>query len=185
MLLFPVKLARSVLFVLAVAGASLPGCGYRSAHDARAMPAPLSVAAAPFRTPHLEALDAALAGARAELARERALGTNRYPRLVVELLRVDEVATGIRAERVGGEATPLARGSAVGVVLRSWIEESPGGPPVRFSGDVRRVMVVAQDGRSHPDRLRFSQAVNSAARRAGGAAARRSLGRAEPALERL
>ena len=155
----------------------LVGCGYRSPYDAASV-ARLSVAPAPMKTPHFEALQAALSGVRAGLSQAGALesGTS-FPRVVVEVLRVDEVAAGIQA--ADGEL-PLARGSAVGVVARAWIVRGPGGEPDNATGDVRRVEYVGQGSEPMTGEYAYTSAVRSAARRVGEALARRILGAAEP-----
>jgi hypothetical protein len=183
--LFPVKLARFTAAVLAIAVS--PACGYRSANDATdAPPDGYSLAAAPARAPHLDVLAAAVAGARAELSREQALRDgSRYPRVVVELVRVDEVAAGIAATDVDGASLPLARGASVGVTARAWVEEREGGPPSRDSGDVRRVETVAQSGEVLASQVAQEDAARAAARRAGAAIARRVLGLVEPGSEGL
>lgn len=181
--LFPVKLARFTAPVLAIA--LMGACGYRSANDGGdAGDVAYSLSAAPARAPYLDALAAALAGARAELGREGALqaGTA-YPRVVLELVRVDELAAGIAAAERGGATVPLARGSAVGVTARAWVEERAGAPPARDSGDVRRVETVAQGDGVLAGTVAQAEAVRSAARQAGSAAVRRVLGRVEPGTE--
>jgi hypothetical protein len=185
-MLFPVKLARFTAPVLAIALAA--ACGYRSANDATrdAPGGGYSLAAAPARSPQLDVLAAALAGARVELSREGALRSgSAYPRVVVELVRVDEVAAGIAATDVGGSALPLARGSSVGVTARAWVEERAGGPPSRDSGDLRRIETVAQSGEVLASHLAQEDAARAAARRAGASAARRVLGLVEPGSEGL
>jgi hypothetical protein len=183
--LFPVKLARFTTIVLAI---SLPAaCGYRSANDAADAPASgYSLAAAPARAPHLDVLAAALAGARTELSREGVLRAgSTYPRVVVELVRVDEVAAGIAATDVGGQAAPLARASSVGVTARAWVEAREGAPPSRDSGDVRRVETVAQSGDVLASQVVQDDAARAAAHRAGAAVARRVLGLIEPGSDGL
>lgn len=159
-------------------------CGYRSPASTVPRDA-LCVDAAPLATPHIEALDAALAGARAELARHHALRSRGYPRLVVELVRVDELPSGILASEAAGGRLPLARGSEVGVVGRAYVVDTPGGPKLRDTGDVRRVETVAQGGDLVRGGVAYSEAVRAASRRLGAALVRRSLGQAEPALESM
>ena len=181
-LLFPVKLGpRSQVVLAALAAAHASGCGYRSAvmmtpsYEGR-----LSVVAAPFFTPHPEAAASALFGAREELSSAGALGGQRYPRLVVEVVRVDELPAGIAAPEGG---LPLGRGSDVGVTAHGWIEAEEGSPPSHDTGDVRRVETVAQGSDPVAASVAAADAVRSAAREAGRAVARRALGLAEPAIE--
>lgn len=171
-----------VLLVLAI-GSSAVGCGFQSALTRDPGVGRLAVEAAPLVAPHPEALEAALAGARAELGRSDLLGGQGYPRLVVELVRIDEEAAGIAATPHGADTLPLARGSAVGAVVRAWLERSPGAAPDWHSGDVRRVETVAQGAEPLAAGAAFRAATRAAARRAGEAAARRALGRAEPLAE--
>lgn len=181
--LFPVKLARSTANVLALVLAT--ACGYRFANDAADVPPRgYSVSAVPARAPYLDALAAALAGVRAELGREGALRAGSgAPRLVVELVRVDEVASGIAATDVGGATLPLARAAAIGVTVRAWVEERAGALPSRDSGDVRRIETVAQGGEVLGGSVAQGEAARAAARRAGAAVARRVMGLAEPGSE--
>jgi hypothetical protein len=179
-LLFPVKLGLFTALVLgALANAA---CGYHALYGS---PSRFSwtVSAASPKAPNLGALDGALAGARAELSRAGALrpGTD-YPRLIVELVRVDEVASGISAQGTSA-SVPLARASAVGVTARGWIEEQAGASPERDSGDVRRVESVSQNGEALASQVAFDDAARAAARLAGEAVARRVLGIVEPSVE--
>jgi hypothetical protein len=121
----------------------------------------------------------ATAGAREELSKAGILQSgNRHPRLVIELLRIDEGSSGIAA----GD-TPLARGSTVGVTGRAWVEESAGGEPVRDSGDLRRVEWISSGPTSRDDAVRHENALRVAARRLGRSLALRVLGAPEPAVE--
>lgn len=163
---------------------ALVSCGYRPAYEPRATR--LSVAAAPMKTPHFEALQAALSGVRDELSQAGSLQADaRFPQVVVEMLRVDELPAGIAAVSGGSASVPAARGSAVGVVARAWIVESAGRPPVNETGDVRRVEYVAQGSEPMAAEFAYSSAVRSAARSVGEALARRILGAAEPAADPL
>lgn len=156
-------------------------CGYRAAYVDRPG-VRYTVSAAPFSTPHPEAVGAALAGARAALSQASALspGTG-YPRVVVELLRVDELPAGIASGQAGSPAGPLGRGSAVGVAVRAWVETSRGAAPTNETGDLRRVDYVAQGPEAIASAYAYENAVEGAARRAGEALAARILGIAEPA----
>jgi hypothetical protein len=185
MLLFPVKLGPLRFWKVqpfAVAAALfVTGCGYRSAASPARSGDRLTVSGEPASTPHLEAVQAALAGARAGLSRMAALRSGSdYPRVVIAVVRVDEVATGIDVSTPG---VPLARGSAVAVTGRAWVLERPGAEPARDTGDVRRVETVAQGPAVLPGAQAFESAVRSAARRVGEALALRILGVAEPSIE--
>ena len=81
------------------------------------------------------------AGVRSGLAGEgRCASGSGYPRVVVEVLRIDAASEGIRPCRAaraarrseacpcaGGPLAPLARGTRVGVLARAWVERAPGG----------------------------------------------------------
>ena len=178
-LLFPVKLGPLGRCVLtAIFGAVASACGYRAAL-ASAPSMHLSVVAAPFSTPDVAAVDAVLGGAREELARAEALSTSPYPRLVVEVTRVDELPASIATAR----GQPLGRGSSVGVTARGWVEERVEGPPLHDTGDVRRVETVEQGAESLGSAVAAADAVRAAARRTGRAVALRVLGRPEPSSE--
>jgi hypothetical protein len=144
----------------------------------------LTVASAPLAIPHPEVLQAVLAGVRAELGRDGALAAGTaFPRLVIEVLRVDEVVSGIAATPTAGGALPLGRGSTIGVTARAWIEERAGAAPERDTGDVRRIDTVAQDGDSVAGGVAVEEAGRAAGRRVGEALAKRALGIVEPAVE--
>jgi hypothetical protein len=180
-LLFPVKLgppSRAVLAALVAVHAS--ACGYRSAILAPSYTGRLAAVAAPFSTPHPEAAAAAMFGAREELSSAGLLGGQTYPRLVIEIVRVDELPAGIAAPGAGG---PLGRGSDIGVTAHGWIEESAGAAPSHDTGDVRRVETVAQGSDAVAASVSADEAIRSAAREAGRAVARRAIGLVEPAVE--
>ncbi len=179
-LLFPVK--PLALFVLVAS--AFAGCGYHAEYAGDRPAERLSVEAAPAKAPSAQALAALLAGARAELSRAGVLASGQgYPKLRIELLRVDEAASGIGARGVGGASLPLARGSAVGVVARAWVEDAPGSAPSRDTGDLRRVERYATQIDPRTESLRNDEAVRAAARRAGAALARRVLGEPGPGIE--
>jgi len=121
-----------------------------------------------------------LAGARQELSRAGVLQPgDEYPRFVVQVLRIDEESSGIMAP----DDVPRARGSAVGVVARAWVEDQPGSERTRDSGDLRRIEWVSSGATPGDDALRHSSALRVAGRRLGQSLARRVLGEPEPALE--
>jgi hypothetical protein len=180
MMLFPVKLGPWSAILLA---AVLTACGYRAAYGGGGPRFRLSVAGTALATPHPEAVQAALSGARAELARSGALSAgNGYPKLFVEVVRVDEVATGIAATSSARGVVPLGRASAIGVSGHAWIVEREGAEPSSDTGDVRRVETVAQGDSPIGGDAAVDQAATSAARALGEALARRALGIAEPSV---
>jgi hypothetical protein len=168
----------------ALIGLALTSCGYAPVYVAERPETRLSVFAAPPRTPDVVASQAVLAGARSELSAAGVLASSTgYPRLVIELSRIDERSLGIRADSTGNGVQPLARGSAVGVVGRAWVEEAPGAPPSRDTGDMRRAERFASASDPVTDTRRDDATIAAAARRLGRALARRVLGYPEPADE--
>jgi hypothetical protein len=176
MLAEPMKSLASRILLLALAG-----CGYQPAHEARSSER-LAVVSGGSAVARPEALQAALAGVREELSASGALrGGEGYPRVVVEILRVDEASSGIQV--LGG--SPLARGSSVGVLGRAWLEPSAGAPTARDTGDMRRVARYASSSDAAVEAQRHAQAVRAASRELGRALGRRVLGEPEPAQEGL
>jgi len=100
-----------------------------------------------------------------------------YPRVVVEVLRVDAASEGIRAVPVpGAPSSPLARGTRVGVLARAWLERVPGGPEERDTGDLRAADVMQVEPDARLEALRLDDASRASARRLGERLARRVLG---------
>jgi hypothetical protein len=171
------------LLLLGVAAAS---CGYRAEYGGAPPEARLTLTAAPALVARPEAVQAALAGVRHELSAAGALRAGKgYPRVVVEVLRVDELSGGVARAETDAGAIPLARGSAVGVVARAWVQEHAGAPPARDTGDMRRVQSYASGGDAVLEGQRHSAAIRAAARELGRALGRRLLGHPEPATEPL
>ena len=179
--MFPVKhvvpIAATLLGFALVQG----GCGYHAVYSGDPPRGTLSVAVAKSSIPDPEIVQEVLGGLRSELARSGVLRAGRaYPRLVLEVVRVDERGSGIAA---AGDA-PLARGSRVGVVARAWVEDRPGAPG-RDTGDVRRTADSAAGPTALGDATRVRDALRSAARDAGRALAQRLLGQPAAAEEPL
>jgi hypothetical protein len=133
------------------------------------------------------ASDEVVSGAREALARQGMLRPGGgYPRVEVEVLRVDESSEGIAAPSAalgsGAGGAPRARGTEVGVVARAWIVRVAGGPVERDTGDVRVFDAVGVDvaagGSVEPraDLFHRQDAVRAAARRVGGELASMVLG---------
>lgn len=161
-------------------------CGYAPAYGGARPSVRLTVGAAASLAPESGALAALLSGVRQELSRSGVLrpGTG-YPRAVVQLVRVDERASGIAVQPNQPAATPLARGSEVAVTARAWVEDAPGARPYRDTGDVRRVATVGALSTLAEDAASHDSALQSAGLRTGQALGRRLLGEVEPALEPL
>ncbi|MGC4091456.1 MAG: hypothetical protein QM756_26975 [Polyangiaceae bacterium] len=181
-LLFPVKrAAEKGLIVLGSLVLVAPfACGYRS-EQALSAATPLCVRAAPPKLPDLGAVQAALDGARDELAQRGALGSS-YPCLVLELLRVDEAPTGLSAP-LAGDLQPFARGTSVRVVGRGWVEATRGAPTSRDTGDVSRVARTAATQSGAADSTHHDAQVRAAAERTGRAIVAIALGLPEPQNE--
>lgn len=179
--LFPVKLGLSGMLALAVTG-----CGYHAAYGGDPPAYRVTVSGAALHAPFPEALQAALSGARAELGKAGVLDSGSgYPRLVVELVRVDEIPSGIVRTPTARGTLPLARSTAIGVVLHGYVLERDGAPPTRDTGDVRRVETIAEaPDVAHAGAL-ADDALAVAGRAAGEAVARRALGIAEPGVSPL
>lgn len=136
--------------------------------------------------PETGALGAALQGLRGELARAGVLrGGTGYPRVMVELVRVDERATLVALERdeTGGLLSPQGQGSLVGVTARAWVLPAPGAPPRSDTGDVRRTAGFAFHPEPGRDTVVRESALQSAGRATGRALGRRILGEIEPGRE--
>ncbi len=160
------------------------GCGYGPAYGGKRPEARLSVVLSPARAPEAGAMMAIADGLRGELSRQGVLrpGTS-YPRVVVELVRVDERSAGQRAvtnhSGVGGDALAVSRASLVGVTARAWIEEGPHQRPIRDTGDVRRTAMQATgSGLIEVDRR--ETALRIAGQAVGAALGRRVVGEVEP-----
>jgi hypothetical protein len=189
-LLFPVKLwvrrasvsARTALSGFASLAVFMGGCGYGPAESAAGAER-LCVSAAPSKVPDFGALQATLDGAREELSRHGALADgDQYPCLRIELLRVDEAPAGIAAIDVGGARTPRARGTAVALVGRAWVERAEGFPISRDTGDMRRAARL-QTSSGVLEGVRHDRGLDSAALELGRDLVRRVLGLPTPSDE--
>ena len=125
-------------------------CGYQPVYSGSEPAERLAVVLAPSRVPNAEAVQAALAGARAELARSGSLrGGSGYPRLVLEITRVDDEGTGIQVVPAPGEPgdeIPLNRAGSVGVVVD---HRSPGCSAPRITA-VQTMTVAAETTSDEP-----------------------------------
>jgi hypothetical protein len=139
------------------------------------------VVAAPSHVPDVTLVGDTVFGAQTALAREARLGRGAYPRLMVELLRIDERSSG--ALDFGGQ--PLARGVSLGLLGRAWVLDAPGATPRFDTGDMRVATDVSAEADPRVDTLRRDDALRSLARRLGEALAGRVLGLPTPLDERL
>lgn len=168
----------SLLFITC---GSFLGCGYRPAYGG-GRTEQLGVAPGAVLIPDATAVQAALAGARSELARAGALGdAAAFPQLQLDVLRVDELSSGISA----GAGAPVARGMGLAVVVRARLVRSPEAVPELDTGDIRRTAFVDGDPDLRADSALHDATLRSAAERAGRAAAHAILGAPEPGDELL
>jgi hypothetical protein len=164
------------LLVLSLA-ALLWGCGYEPVYASERPEVRLSVHPAPHGTPHVEAVDAAVAGVRRSFSTAGVLKAGRgYPRVVVEVVRVDEQAAGVRAASTPVGAQPRGRGSVVAIVGRAWVEEAEGAPHTRHTGELRRTRTFASAPGPDEEQSRYTSALRAAAHELGRALGQRILG---------
>ena len=146
------------------------------------------------------ASDEVVSGVREELAKDGALAAgDGYPRVEIEVLRIDESSDGITASRAAsGALTPVARGTEVGLVARAWVALSQGAEKVRDTGDVRALDLVSSrestpttqpagdsSGSGARDLLTHGDALRAVGRRVGVQLARKILGHPIAADESL
>jgi hypothetical protein len=170
-------------------GPLLVACGYHAVHGGEGE-ARLHVVLARSIVADAVASDEVVSGAREELAREGVLAPgDGYPRLEIEVLRVDESSEGIASpsspslSSVGSGAggAPRARATEVGFVARAWLVRSMGAAPERDTGDVRAMDLVGADVSStlpdpRADLFHHEDALRAVARRLGTRLASRVLG---------
>lgn len=163
------------------------GCGYEPVYSTERPEVRLSVQAAPFGTPNLEAVAATVSGVRRTLSSAGVLRPGEgYPRVMVEVVRADERAAGIVAEEASDGATrPTARAASLGVVGRAWVEEAERGPRSRDTGDVRRTATYAIGPTTLTEQPQYEVALRSAGHALGQALGRRILGEPETTFEPL
>ena len=150
---------------------SSTACGYRPVYggsEARRY----EVVAGHYATSSFEAVQAALGGVRSELGAAEVLGTG-FPRVVVEVLRVDERSIGVGST---GNDGPLARGSEVVVVGRAQVFESASAAASIDTGDISRSAQFASGATPTADATARARAVRDAARAVGKALGRAVLG---------
>ena len=154
------------------------GCGYGSVYAPAAPPVTLQVGQTLI--PDAIAVQAAMSGARSELAAAgRAQAGSAFPRLVLDVLRVDELSRGVHVE----SGQPRAGGMSIALTVRGRLFRAEGQEPSFDSGDLRRAAQVSGDADPRVDGAAYDQALRAAAERAGRAVARSLLGIPEPADE--
>jgi hypothetical protein len=166
---------------LALAALAAAGCGYRPLRSFSAAPGELHVVAGASQVPDVTLVSDAVHGAQVTLAREARLGQGPYPRLEVEVVRIDERSSGVRAL----EGQPLARGVSLGLLGRARVLRAPGAAAQFDTGDVRVAADIAAEPDLRADTLRRDDALRALARRLGETLAGRVLGLPSPLDERL
>jgi hypothetical protein len=152
----------------------LAGCGYRAVYGNEATRLHVQLGRAVIAD--AVAADEVLAGAREALAREGSLAQGEgYPRLVIEVLRIDETSEAITSVSAPGGTLPRAASVRRAVLARAWVETSPG-TRERDTGDVRSEDLVAVRDAPVADELASLDASRAAARRLGRKLALFALG---------
>ena len=127
--------------------------------------------------PDAVAAQAAASGVRSELAASGALASGtQFPRLVLDVLRVDELSRGIHVE----SGQPRAGGMSIALSVRGRVFDAENQEPRLDTGDVRRSVQMSGDADPRIDSAAYEEALRSAAERAGRAVARIALGIPEP-----
>ena len=166
-----------VVAVLAIVVSAVGGCGYHAvyANEASGEGAKLHVKLVRSLVPDAVAADEVVSGLRDELAQSGALAAGEgYPRVEVEVLRLDESSEGIAAPR--GASGPVARGTQVAVVARAWIASAADAPVVHDTGDMRVLDAIAVGQSAVSDSFQHADATRAAARRMGHKLALKVLG---------
>ena len=155
-------------------------CGYHSVY-ARPAGERLSVQVGQVMVPGGLAAQGVASGARAELSAAGMLTAGQDgPRLVVDVLRVDELSRGIHAGAIG---QPAAAGMSIALTVRGRVFKGEAQEPELDTGDVRRTVQVSGDADPRADSAAYDEALRAAAERTGRAIARAALGIPEPADE--
>lgn len=140
------------------------GCGYQPVLTHAPVQAPLHVVLTQSLVADPVAADEALQGLREALAERGALanGTG-FPRVELEVLRVDEVAEGIGE----GAGQPEARALRTGVVARAGVREAANAPLGRDTGDIRATVTHAAQASVEAHAFALTQGQRAAARKVG------------------
>jgi hypothetical protein len=124
-----------------------------------------------------------LRGARDTLAQEGSLAPgDGYPRLELEVLRVDETSEGIMQSQTSPSPTvfttvPIARATDLAVVARGWVVRHEGAPMELDTGDQRAsALVGAPLGDATREIWQREDGLRAVARRLGGRIVLRILG---------
>jgi hypothetical protein len=161
---------------LVAACAALPSCGYHAVY-ASGEGARLHVKLVRSLVPDAMAADEVVSGVREELALSGALAAGEgYPRVEIEVLRLDETSEGIAAPRGATAPLPRARATDVAVVARAWIASLPDAPIEHDTGDMRSTGVVSVAADARSDMLQHDDATRATSRRMGHKLALKVLG---------
>lgn len=169
-------LAGASASVLLASTPSLLSCGYRSARAVAAELGRLSVTPGRARLSDGSLLEAACLGARRALDQASLLSSERFPTLVVELVRIDESSAGISA----ATSLPLARGTQLSLVGRAWIEETAGAEARQETGELQLSTSIAVERDPRLESFRRDDALKFLAERLGGVLVQRILGYPTP-----
>jgi hypothetical protein len=154
----------------------LTGCGYHSVYGQPASER-LSVQVGQVLIPEPIATQAAANGVRSELAAAGLLANDaQFPRLVIDILRVDELSRGIYVQA----GQPRAAGMSIALTVRGRVFQAENQEPRLDTGDLRRSVQLSGDPDSRADSAAYDVALRSAAEHAGRAVARIALGIPEP-----
>ncbi|RYZ08812.1 MAG: hypothetical protein EOO73_05815 [Myxococcales bacterium] len=153
----------------------LGGCGYQPAYSSGAR---YVVVGGELRSSLFEVGQALLGGVRSELSAAAAESTSGFPRVEVDVVRVDERSIGVRNTAAD---VPLARGTEIVVVGRARVVDGPGLPASFDTGDMSRAAQFASGSTPGADADARSRAARDAARSLGKALGRAVLGLPEPA----
>jgi hypothetical protein len=154
----------------------LSGCGYRSVYGQPGSER-LTVQIGQVLIPEPLAAQAAASGVRSELAAAGLLASGaQFPRLVLDVLRVDELSRGIHVQA----GQPRAAGMSIALTVRGRVFQAENLEPRLDTGDLRRSVQLSGDSTARTDSSAYDAALRSAAERAGRAVARIAIGIPEP-----
>lgn len=162
------KRALPLVFVLLF----VLGCGYHAVYaDGAEEKLHVKLSRAPIAD--AVAADEVLSGAREQLAREGALASgDGFPRLEIEVVRIDETAAGVLSDGT----LPHASGTWRAVVARAWIVDREGAERTRDTGDMQTEDLASVQATAPADQLAANDGARALAHRLGRRIALRVLG---------
>jgi len=156
--------------------ALLGACGYQPVYG-QSPGDRLSVQVGQVLIPEPLAAQAAATGVRSELAAAGRLANgSQLPRLLLDVLRVDELSRGIHVQA----GQPRASGTSIALTVRGRLFRVESAEPSLDTGDLRRSVQMSGDSDPRADSSAYDVALRSAGERAGRAVARIVLGIPEP-----